>query len=237
MTRFCFKIKYLFFLLCGACAFSQSAIDHKTYKAFDELVGLENTAFFNGPEFKDEFPNAGGDSRYFNLKAFTDSTVEYNGQSYINVPLEYDIFSDNLITRSNDYLSGFIIKLLPEFVSDFTIEGHHFVKLDNLDPKLDDKGFYEVAVNGEPFILYIKHVRSKKERTVGYTVEHSFTKENYYVVQNESVHTVVNSIKDFKEFLPGRYKEVQKFRKDYRSIYKSDVDGFMIKLIEHLNGF
>lgn len=237
MTPFYFKTKLLFFFLCGTFVFSQSTTDNGVFKAFDEIVGLENTTFFNGPEFKDEFLNAGGDSRYFNQKAFTDSAIEYNGQLYTNVPLEYDIFSDNVITRSNDYLSGFFVKLLPEHVIDFTIERHHFVKLEELDSNPDDNGFYEVAVNGKPFKLYIKHVRIKNERTVGYMVELSFTNENYYVVQNEGVHTIVNSIKDFKEFVPDRYKEVQKFRKDYKSIYKSDTDGFMIKLIEHLNGF
>lgn len=235
--RFYFKTQFLFFLLHGAFVFTQATIDDSTYEAFDELIGLENTTFFNGSEFKDEFPNASGDSRYFNLYAFTDGRIEYDGQSYSKVPLEYDIFSDNVITKSNDYLSDFIVTLIPEYVTDFTIKGHHFVKLQAPNLSFEGSGFHEVAVNGKPFALYIKHMRKKKERTTGYTVEHSFSNENHYVVENEDVYTKVNSIKDFKKVVPGRYKEVQKFRKDYRSTYKSDTEGFMIKLIKHLNGF
>jgi len=237
MIRFYFKTQFLFFLLYGVFAFAQSTIDESAYKAFDEIIGLENTTFFNGAEFKDEFPNADGDSRYFNLYTFAYGSIEYGGQYYSKIPLEYDIFSDNVITSSNDYLSDFIVTLIPEYVTHFTIQGHRFVKLQAQNLSFDDNGFYEVAVNGTPFTLYIKHVRRKKERTAGYEVEHSFSNENHYVVQNEDVYTKVNSIKDFKEVVPGRYKEVQKFRKDYKSMYKSDTEGFMIKLVKHLNGF
>lgn len=237
MTRFYFKIEFWVFFLHGAFVFSQSPNDNLINRTYDNLVGLENTAFLNGTEFKDEYQNANGDSRYFNLFEFAEGNIGYNGQLYSNVPLEYDIFSDNVITRSNDYLSNFLVKLIPEYISGFTIGGHDFVKLQAPNLNFDDNGFYEAALNGRLFKLYIKHVRKEKERTVDYKVQHSFSKENYYVVQNEGIYTRVNSIKDFKKIVPDLYKEVQKFRSDYKLLYKSDIDGFMTKLLEHLNGF
>jgi len=216
--------------------FSQSISENKNHNVYDDFVGLENTGFYNGPEFKDEYPNASGISRYFNQNAFANSTVEFDGQLYSKVPLEYDIFSDNVLTRSNDYMSNFIVQLIPTHISSFTINGHDFVKLNDSKLSLDGNGFYEVASIGTPFKLYIKHLRKEKERTVDLAVRHILTSENYYLVKYDGNYHIINSIKDFKAVIPGRYKEVQKFRKDYKSIYKSDRNGFMIKLVEYLNG-
>lgn len=236
MKNFYFGI-HLFlslFLFDSTVSFSQSENENEIHKVYDDLVGIENTKFYNGPEFKDEFPNASGDSRYFNHYSFSDSNIEYGGQLYSNVPLEYDIFSDKVITRSNTYLSNFIVQLIPEYISNFTINDHDFVKL--TDYHMDDIGFYEVVSVGDSFKLYIKHIRKYKKRTVGFTVQHSFTNENYYLVHYNDTYHIINSIKDLKKVVPNRYKEVQKYRKDYKSLYKADINNFMIKLIEYLNG-
>ncbi|MCM4154027.1 hypothetical protein DHD05_20755 [Arenibacter sp. N53] len=227
---------FLFFKV--VVLFSQSVTNNEIFKAYDDLVGLENAGFFNGPEFKDEYANSSGVSRYFNQNIFfTDSAIEYNGQLYVNIPLEYDIFSDNVITKSQDYLSNFIVRLIPEYISKFTLEGHNFVKL--TDSKLDlvGNGFYEIASIGNQFKLYLKHIRKDKERTLALSVQHSFTNQNYYLLQYEGSHYIISSIKDFKRVVPYRYKEIQKFRKDYKFMYKDDNYNFMIKLIEYLNGY
>mgnify|MGYP003654892661 FL=1 len=93
---------FLFFKI--VVLFSQSLTDNEIHKTYNDLVGLENTGFYNGPEFKDEYANSSGDSRYFNQSIFVDGTIEYDGQLFVNVALEYDIFSDNVITKSKDFL-------------------------------------------------------------------------------------------------------------------------------------
>lgn len=236
VTPLYFKLKFLLFFLHGVFVFSQSTIDNRTYEIFDEIVGLENTNFFNGPQFKDEYPKAVGDSRYFNQNVFAPNKIEYDGQWFSNVPLEYDIFSDNVITRSNDHMSNFIVQLIPGYISKFIINGHNFVKLEDSKFSSEGNGFYEVATVGKSFELYIKHFRNIKELTVDFAFQKIFVRKNYYLVHYEGAYHVINSSKDFKKVVSNRYKEVQKFRKDYKSIYKSDRTSFMIKLVEYLNG-
>ena len=229
---------FLYIIYCNSFAvFSQSTSADEIYTAYDDLVGLQNTDFYNGPEFIDEYPNAVGDSRYFNLFDFTGSSIEYDGQLYSDVPLEYDIFSDNVISKSNDHLGNFIVKLIPEYISNFTIDEHRFVKLTDPGFDFDGNGFYEVLASGDTFNLYVKHLRNRKELTTDFAVQQSFTNENYFLVQYDGTYHVINSIKDFKKIVPDRYKEIQKFRKDYKPIFKSDIESFMKKLVEYLNGY
>lgn len=217
--------------------FSQTISLNEIYKAYDSLIGLENAGFYNGPEFKDEYINSSGDSRYFNQNVFAQSAIEYKGQFYTNVLLEYDIFTDNVITRSDDYIGNFIVRLIPEYIFRFNLNGHNFVRLTDSDMDIGGNGFYEIVSVGNPFKLFIKHIRKKKERTLDLTVQNSFENHNYYLIQNKDSYFIINSINDFKKVVPDRYKEVQKFRKDYKSIFKVDMDGFMIKLIDYLQEY
>ena len=179
MTPFYFKINFLVCFLHGCFVFSQSTTDNRNYEVFDEIVGLENTTFFNGPQFKDDYPKAIGDSRYFNQNVFAQSEIEYDGELFSNVPLEYDVFSDNVITRSNDYMNNFIVQLIPSYISRFTINGHNFVKLEDSKFSSDGNGFYEVMSLGKSFELYIKHIRNEKELTVDFAIQYRFTNQNY----------------------------------------------------------
>ena len=224
------------FIFNSTILFSQSVTEIINHNVYDDLVGLENTGIYNGSEFKDEYPNALGVSRFFNQNSFLNGTIVYDGQLYTKVPLEYDILSDNVLTKSNDYLNNFIVQLIPEHISNFTINGHDFVKLRDSKLSLNDDGFYEIASLGNPFKLYIKHVRSEKERTIDLAVRHILSSENYYIVNHNGAYHTIHSIKDLKQVIPDRYKEIQKFRKDNRSIYRSDMNGFMIQLVEYLNG-
>jgi len=230
-----FLLLFLFFRV--VFLFSQSLADSEIHKKYDELVGLESAGFYNGPEFKEDYATSSGVSRYFNQNTFDDGIVEYNGQLFAKVPLKYDIFSDNVITKSKDYLGNFIVRLIPEFISKFSIDGHDFVKLTDAKLELSGNGFYEILTVGNQFNLYLKHIRKDKERTVDLSVQHSFTNQNYYLVQYDGIFYPISSIKDFRKVVPVRYNEIQKFRKDYKFMYKANNYGFMIRLIEYLNGY
>jgi hypothetical protein len=240
MDKFNYRTHLVFFLFLisnSVVLFAQSLRNNEIHRAYDKLVGIENAGFYNGPEFKDEYTNSSGVSRYFNENVFAQNSIEYKGQLYTNVLLEYDIFSDNIITRSDDYLSNFIVRLIPEYISAFSLNGHDFVRLTDTKMDMEGNGFYEIASVGNLFQLYIKHIRKKKERTVDLTVQHSFASQNYFLLQYKGSYNIISSTKDFKKVIPDRYNEVQKFRRDYKTLHKADIDGFMIKLIEYLQGY
>ena len=132
-------------LLISFVSFSQSNSDFKALELYDTLIGQENTGLYNGLEFKAENIVGNEVSRYFNQNSFVNSTLKYKGQLYAKVPLEYDILTDNVLTRSYDQKSSFVVQLIPEYVTHFTIDGHRFVRLTDARIDFDGNGFYEVA--------------------------------------------------------------------------------------------
>lgn len=216
---------------------SQSTRDNAIHVVYDAIVGGENTGLYNGPEFKDQFLDSwDGSHIYLNTHVFTHNTLIYNNQRYTNVPLKYDLFDDNVVIRSEDNLSIFQIKLVPENISSFTVHNRDFVKLTEPQLNIDGHGFFEIASIGNIVSLYIKHVKTKKKETINNILQYSLVEDNYYLLVYNGVYHIVRSIKGFKKVIPNRYKEIRKFRKEYKSIYKTDRDGFMIKLIKYLDG-
>lgn len=229
-------IAFLFFSLLDLVAFSQTKLPNDIYETYDKIVGLDNTGLYNGTEFTDLFLNTDGTYRYFNGYDYTPGTVAYNGQYYVNVLLKYDLLDDNLLTRSNDNLSIFNVKLIPEFVDSFSIYNRNFVRLTDIDLNISGNGFFEAAYLGNDLELYIKHTKKKKDKALNSGIQYRFSDDNFYIVKTNGKYSIVDSSKDLRELIPEKDKEIRDFYKSYRALNKSNPDVFMVKLLKYLDG-
>lgn len=223
-------------LLVCSLSFSQAVADKRVLEAYDNLVGLENTGLYNGPQFNDPFRSPDGSFRYFERFDFADGNVVYGGQSYVSVPLKYDLLEDVLVTRSNDKLSFFSIELIPGKISAFSVHGHDFVRLSNTGLALEGNGFFETAYLGNGISLYIKHKKTKKDVLIKKTVKQTFKDDGFYVVQFGGEYHEIRSVRDFRKTVPEKEKEIKKFYKSYKSLYKSNPVAFMTQLVKYLDG-
>lgn len=224
----------LFFIVCFS--YAQNNIKDSVFETYDALVGRDNTGLYNGTEFTDLFLNTDGSYRYFNGFDYSKGTVTYNGQYYVNVSLKYDLLEDNLLSRSDDNLSIFNIKLIPEFVESFSIYNRNFVRLADTNLGFSGNGFFEAAYLGNNLELYIKHAKRKKDRVKSGAVQYKFTDDNFYLLKDEGKYTVVRSVKDIRKSLPHKEEQTRQFYKTYRSLYKSNREMFMTNLIKYLDG-
>ena len=228
-------LNYSLCVFIGINAFSQANSQDKIYETYDAIVGLENTGLYNGTEFTDLFLNTDGTYRYFNGFDYTKGSVTYNGQYYVNVLLKYDLLEDNLLTRSDDNLSIFNVKLIPEFVASFSIYNKKFVRLSDTESALSENGFFEVAYLGNNLKLYIKHSKKKKDKALNNGVQYKFSEDNFYVLKTNGSYSEVRSIKDIRKLLPEKNDEIRDFHKSYKSLYKLNLDSFMTNLVKQLD--
>lgn len=214
---------------------AQSIAEQKIYEVYDQLVGLENTSLYNGTEFTDLYLNTNGTYRYYNGYDYSRGSVTYDGQYYVNVLLKYDPLEDNLLTRSDDNLSIFNIKLIPSFVDSFSIYNHRFVRLSDTNLDIAGNGFFEAAYVGNQLGLYIKHTKKKKDKAIRTGVQYRFSEDNFYIIKLDDKYALVNSLKTFRELLPKKTEEIRKFYKSYKALYKSNPDIFMTNLVKYLD--
>lgn len=222
------------FLFSVYFSFAQNNSKDKIFETYDALVGIDNTGLYNGTEFTDLFLNTDGSYRYFKGFDYSKGSVNYNGQYYVNVSLKYDLLEDNLLARSDDNLSIFNIRLIPEFVDSFSIYNLNFVRLTDTNLGLSGNGYFEAAYLGKDLELYIKHVKRKKDRAKKGAVEYKFLDDNFYLLKNSGKYTVISSVKDIRKALPDKEDQIREFYKTYRLLYKSDRAMFMTRLVKHL---
>mgnify|MGYP000465819340 CR=1 FL=1 len=220
----------------GIETFSQNNSKDKIYETYDNIVGLDNTGLYNGTAFTDLFLNTDGTYRYFNGFDYVKGSVTYNGQYYVNVLLKYDLLEDNLLTQSDDNLSIFNVKLIPEFIESFSIYNHNFVRLKETGLGLSGNGFFEEAYLGNDLNLFIKHTKKKKDKALTTGIQYKFSKDNFYVLKSNGTYSLVSSARDLRKILPEKEQEIRQFYKSYKSLYKSNPDSFMTKLVKYLDG-
>lgn len=232
------KINFSFLLLTFIWfgVFAQTNSQNNIYETYDKIVGLDNTDLYNGTEFTDPFLNTDGSFRYFNGFDYTKGSVEYAGQYYANVSLKYDVFEDNLLVRSDDNLSIFNVKLIPEFINEFTIYNKHFVRLTETNLNLSGNGFFEKFYLGNDLSLYIKHTKRKKDRPLKSGIQYRFTDANFYVLESGGTYYLVGSSKHIEKILPEKEEQIRNFHKSYKTLYKSNPDVYMEKLVKYLDG-
>lgn len=221
----------------ASVVYAQSVSDQQVYQAYDALVSRENTGLFNGPQVIDTYQDSWDDSHvYLESANYQYSTLVYNNQLYTEVPLRYDLLGDYITIRSDDHLSLFKIKVDPKKITSFSISNRNFIKLP--DTGLDNigSGFFEIAFAGKSLTLYIKHVKRIKRETIDRVLQQRFISDNHYVLRQDDTYHSIYSIKDFKEFSPDPYSEIRDFYKVNRSLYKTNLDAFMIQLVEFLDG-
>ena len=212
-------------------SYTQTSSEDKIQTAYDKIVGLDNTGLYNGTEFTDLFVNTNGTYRYLDGFDYTKGFVLYNGEYYVDVLLKYDVFKDNLLTRSDDKLGAFNVKLIPEFVSKFSIHNLHFVRLTHNDAN----GFFELAFQGNHLDLYIKHKKKKHDKPLKTGVQYSFKPINFYLFKYQENYAKIESIGDLRRAFPTFKTQINDFHRIYKSLYDKERDGFMTKLAEYLD--
>ncbi len=224
------------FCFLNLIAFSQNNMDDEIFRSYDKIVGLENTGFFNGTEFTDPYLNTNGTYRYFKGFDYVKGSVTYNGQHYEDVLLKYDLFEDNLLTRSNDNLAIFNVKLIPSQIRAFSIYNHNFVRIDTINLGVSGNGFYEVAFKGTAFELYIKRAKKKRDKAVKSGMQYIFSSSDLYILNHKGNYTILGSQRDLRKNFPAFEEEIRNFYKSNKTLNSLDSDRFMINLISFLDG-
>lgn len=227
---------FIFLSVCSIMpVYGQSTANAEISQSFDALVGPENTGLYIGPQFKDEHRDAwDGSHIYLESPNYAAGTLIYKDQRYFDVPLKYDLLEDQVSIESPDYLPIFRVKLIREDVSSFSLHGRQFIHLRN-QAMPQDAGFFEVALMGTNFSLYIKHRKRRKRETVDKVLQYRFITNNYYLLHFRDNFYTIFSHRDLKDVFPDQYADIRNFKRKHKSLAKNQPDEFMIKLATFLD--
>jgi hypothetical protein len=127
---------------------------------------------------------------FFLTDDWIQGSIRYNGITYENVPLQFDIRSQKLLTEH--FSTGKKIQLVPEHVSWFKVDGHHFVFLnDAVTSGKISSGFYELLVEGKAQ-LWAAYSKAFQESTVTGKLTVRVDEASKYFIQKDNMFVSVS---------------------------------------------
>lgn len=181
------------------------------YQSLQQQSGL-----YNGSEYVQYINLLKEGHPYFDTSALTSGNVHYDGLAYSNVPMLYDIITDELIIRH--YNKVFLVQLIRSRIDSFSMQGHHFLHLgkDSIAEGIRE-GFYDRIYNGG-IKLYVKRKKVIRESIPDMQVERRvFPDDSYFLYMNGVYHNVHSE------------SSILKLMKDKRSPVKQTLRKHKVK--------
>ncbi|MGB5237408.1 MAG: hypothetical protein WBM43_02615 [Flavobacteriaceae bacterium] len=202
---------------------------------FDQEVGLENTALYDGIIYKETYRTINEKIKFYKSSAWINGTVKYAGQLFTNVPMRYDVFGDQLLIKLNDQLGGGALLLFKDKVSNFTIDGAVFVNISNISEASGRKGFYELLWDKDHMRLLAKHQKNdflRKDRRSLYYEFVDLKKE--YLLEFNGEYSPIGKKKSINVLFPQFKKEIENFYQQNKRLRSRDMDAFMSALVNRI---
>lgn len=229
----------IFFTLNTVSIHSQSNTSNKdSYNWFDNIIGYENTGIYNGIIYNEKFRTIDNNHKFYLTSQFSKGNIIYDGQSYYNIEMKYDIYEDLLIVKLPYNSEYFIIQLLNDKIDEFSINSNKFIKISLKNEAFFNEtisGFYEISFQSKDLNLFKKHIKSRKERIVGNFVYSKFKDESEHIIVFNDKYYKINSKKYLIKLFPELKKNIDNFYNSNKQLLEKDKDTFMIQLIEQLS--
>ena len=171
----------------------------------------KRTYLYNGSEYIFNSHGITGHP-FFESDHLINSKVEYDGTTYYDIPLAYDLVQDRVFTT--DSSMNFNIQLFNERLSSFTMAGHHFVRIlpDSGKSKISNAGFYDLLYDGKIKVL-AKRIKMAENgfkaedpmRFVSYTAYFLWKNNDYLEVDSKK--SLIKAFKDQKDLIKKYYRK------------------------------
>ena len=241
------KAKTVAIVLFTIVFFSKSTMgqsitkEPKFYNWFDDQVKLYNTGLFNGIKYIELYRTINEKHKFFQNSEFQIGSVVYDGQLYDQVPIKYDLDTDELLLNIGYNYQFPTIILFKSKVKSFQIGKSKFTHIVNNTIESEYQGFYEVLVDQDSLALLKKNSKKRLKKIRGTTVYYEFIPENNYVVMYDGDLYSVKNKQDVvriwpskKEFINENYNpELKKSNEDefWATLFSKLSDSFKAKNI------
>ncbi|WP_162052808.1 hypothetical protein [Pontibacter pamirensis] len=211
-------------------AFLQSSVQH-ALAAYEEAVGVQ-THLYNGTEYVDyKKPHFEGD-QFFISKAVVRGNVFYDGAWYKQVPLLYDVVTDEVILPHNS--SGLMLKLINGKVDTFQLHGHTFVhhKADSAGQNILQPGFYDLMYSQDTQFL-VKRIKEMQDRATPDGMEGEFRMVDKFYIRKDGQFHQVNSKRSVYKVFKDKKRQLQKYASAQRFKFRKQREEAILALTRY----
>jgi hypothetical protein len=171
---------------------------------------------------------------YFGPNAMEYGIVTIQDFEFSNVPLQYDLFDEILVTLTP--ARGQRTILNPERISAFELgDGSRFVKKNNVEGFFfHRKGFYREIATGKQN-LYCKHYKEITKDSSPLNPYMSYLEIKRFFIEKDGIMHLIRRKKDSYRLLSINRKEIRPRIKEPRLKFKRDKEAYLLVLVNFAN--
>ncbi len=231
MTKKPLALTILFLVTISRCALAQQLPDSTAYNAalaYYTNISGDQSVIFNGYEYADVRADKGS-VFFMDNKQWTMATIVYDGNSYKNVPVLYDSFSDLVVARRRDGLTKYVLR--PEIVSRFQLGSHSFLRVAFADVKNAVKdGYYEELYNGASGVIAKRHKTRNETIAQGEGFKVVFEDANKIYIKKNNIYNPVKTRGDVLKLFKDKADALNKYIKSGAVSFRDDNEQAIVKL-------
>ncbi len=214
-------------------AFPESAIRFARQLYTDLFI--QQMQLYNGVKYNEVLRNPETDRGhpFFIAEKLTKGTIVYSDIEYTNIPLQYDVLTDQIITVLPN--TNYKISLIKDHVQCFTLLDHHFVNLTNggIAP-----GFYELLLNDT---MKVVARRTKKSVESSYNnniiVRRSYVPKSEFYVFNNDQYFLIGNKKSLILVFRNQKEIVNSYMRQMKTSFRKDKEKYIVELVTYCNNF
>lgn len=144
---------------------------------------------------------------YFFTEDWNLGDLTYDGSSYVQVPLRYDLFRQRLVTEYP--ANSTPMELIMEKVNEFKIEGAIFQIRSGKG--LPQPGFYQILYPGSTEFIAFRR-KNYEKRIIAGELFHQYDETNDYYLLHNGKYFKITSKRDFLRVLSDKKKDLRRQR-------------------------
>jgi len=211
---------------------SQQGALNSTLSLFYASVGKQSS-LYNGTEYTYYDPIITGNAYFSDVKAFSPGSINYNGVTFNQVPMLYDVYSDQVIVLLYNHFTK--IALVKDKVASFDYLDHHFINIvaDTLASNtILLSGYYDELYNGKSQVL------AKREKNIQTTsgqtsIESYFNPVKSYYLRKNNVYYSISSKGSMLDVLKDKKKQLQQYIRASQINFRKDPEEAMVKIASY----
>lgn len=181
-----------------------------------------NSLLYNGFEYT-RGTNYNNESPFFLGDDFLPGEIRYTGNLYKSVDLQYDCIDDVVLLK--DPLGGNRIQLIKEKVDEFSLGGHHFIKLEWLGAKGE---FYEELYRGKRSVL----VQWKKDVVLNMSLQERYVLVKTTYLLEGKILSKITKASDLTRRMGDKKKKIQQYYREYDLSFSNDPETAAVRLVQ-----
>ena len=188
-----------------------------------------NSMLFNGVVYEHYWNTVAGHP-FFLTDQFQKGTLQYENGIYSDIPLQYDMHFDLLVSRT--FLNDINLQLVSEKIKSFSIRNHIFIRVnaDSSNAAFMKTGFYEVIHQGMISVLVKRENKIIRSLKTDELAEKFREYDSYYLQDEKGFHPVSDE-SSLISLLADQKQEMKKFLKGRNIHFKKDPEMTMVQAV------